>query len=195
MCNHSTFHCYPCIRIPISPILWRVKRDSLNLLFLSIRMAYLSFYSPLLRELGQGSFRLTRSLPVWGSDIFFHGNLHDIWGRKVQHGFGDADVHETLTCIHITADLPGAKREDIHVGFMGDVLSISSRRQRSQYLTDDIYNNMERAFGSISKSIRLPPCVDIAKITAKYVDGVLTIDIPKPKESSLPEKEIVIPIE
>ena len=97
-----------------------MKRDSLNLLFLSIRMAYLSFYSPLLRELGQGSFRLTRSLPVWGSDIFFHGNLHDIWGRKVQHGFGDADVHETLTCIHITADLPGAKREDIHVGFMGD---------------------------------------------------------------------------
>lgn len=82
MCNHSTFHCYPCIRIPISPILWRVKRDSLNLLFLSIRMAYLSFYSPLLRELGQGSFRLTRSLPVWGSDIFFHGNLHDIWGKE-----------------------------------------------------------------------------------------------------------------
>ena len=102
---------------------------------------------------------------------------------------------KTLTCIHITADLPGAKREDIHVGYTGDVLSISSQRQRSQYLTDDIYNNMERAFGSISKSIRLPPCVDISKITAKYADGVLTIDIPKPKESSLPEKEIVIPIE
>ena len=157
-------------------------------------MSYLSFYSPLLRELGQGSVHLARTMPVWGSDVFFHGNLHDFWGRRVDHGFGDADIHETLSTIQITADLPGVKRADIQVHCNGDVLSISGKRQEIQTLTDDVYNSVERAFGSVCKHIRLPHNVDVSKITARYTDGVLSVDIPNPSPSTEPGREVSIPV-
>ncbi|KNB44411.1 heat shock protein HSP20 [Blastocystis sp. subtype 4] len=145
-------------------------------------MSYLSFYSPLLRELGQGSVHLARTMPVWGSDV------------RVDHGFGDADIHETLSTIQITADLPGVKRADIQVHCNGDVLSISGKRQEIQTLTDDVYNSVERAFGSVCKHIRLPHNVDVSKITARYTDGVLSVDIPKPIPSTEPGREVSIPV-
>ena len=157
-------------------------------------MSYLRFYNPLLRELGQGYAHLARSFPIWGSDVFFHGNLRDYWGRRVAHGFGDADVHETSSSIRITADLPGIQRKDLSVHCNGDVLSIYGQRLKTPDLTDDIYCNVERAFGSVCKHIRLPHNVDVAAITAKYTDGVLYVDIPKPETMEKPGREVNVPI-
>lgn len=112
----------------------------------------------------------------------------------MDHGFGDADIHETLSSIQITADLPGVKRDDIKVRCNGDVLSISGQRKEMQTITDDVYNSVERAFGSVCKHIRLPHNVDVSKITARYADGVLSVDIPKPDSSKEPGREVSIPI-
>lgn len=158
-------------------------------------MSYLSFFSPLLRELGQGSAFLKRSYGIWGPDTFFHGSLHDLWGRKTMHGFGDTDVHETNKDIRISADLPGIKKEDIHVRCVGNVLSLEGERKENGELKNDIYGNMERAFGSIYKSVRLPPNIDPLSITAKYQDGVLTVVIPKPKITPEDSRETEIKIE
>lgn len=158
-------------------------------------MSHLSFFSPLLKEIGQGRAFLSRAYAIWGPDTFFHGSLHDLWGRKTFHGFGDTDVHETSKDIRISADLPGIKKEDIHVKCVGNVLSLEGERKDTGELANDIYGNMERGFGSIYKSVRLPPNVDPLSITAKYRDGVLTVVIPKPE--SIPEntKETIIKIE
>ena len=158
-------------------------------------MSYFSLFNPLLRELGQGGAFLHRSLPIWGADTFFHGSLHDLWGRRTFRGFGDTDVHETKEKITITTDLPGVKKEDIHVKCVGDVLTVFGSRDESNRIEDDIYGNMERAFGSISKSVRLPPGVQLSEIAAKYKDGVLAIEIPKPKQSSKMLLEVNIPVE
>lgn len=157
-------------------------------------MSYLSFYSPLLRELGHSYAHLARSFPVWSSDMFFHGNLHDFWGKKVHHGFGAADIQETNSSIHIDADLPGIKKEDLHIHCNGDILSISGKRDQTIREADNVYSNMERVYGSITKQIRLPPNIDISKVTANYTDGVLHIDIPKPTGDQREEKDINIPI-
>ena len=158
-------------------------------------MSYLSFFSPLLKEIGQNHAFLSRSYAVWGPDTFFHGSLHDLWGRKTSHGFGDTDVHETSKNIRISADLPGIKKENIHVKCIGNVLTLEGERKDTGELMNDIYGNMERSFGSIYKSIRLPPGVDHQSITAKYQDGVLTVVIPKPETMPTSTKETIIQID
>ena len=157
-------------------------------------MSYLSYFSPILRELGQRGMFLSRSYRVWGPDTFFHGSLHDLWGRKLVHGFGDTDVHETSSVIKISADLPGIKKEDIQIKCVGNVLTLKGERRDTEELSKDIYGNMERAFGTVYKSIRLPPLVNPQSISAEYQDGVLTITIPKPEQSLEQQKETIIKV-
>ena len=126
--------------------------------------------------------------------MFFNGSLHDFWGKKVYHGFGAADIQETESSISIDADMPGVKREDLHIHCDGEFLSISGKRDQPQYIESDIYANMERAYGSITKHIRLPPNIDTSSVTANYKDGVLHIEIPKPAGKRREEKDVVIPI-
>ena len=158
-------------------------------------MSYLSYFNPLLREIGQGRAFMNRAYDIWCGDTFFHGSLHDLWGRKTTHGFGDTDVHETSKFIRISTDLPGIKKEDIHVKCIGDVLSLEGERKETNELMNDIYGTMERGFGSIYKAVRLPPHINPHAITANYKDGVLTVVIPKPETLPEESKEITIPIE
>ena len=114
-------------------------------------MAYLSYYRPLLRELGQGHAFLWGSRSVWGIEPFFHGTLRDMWGRKMERGFGDTDVHETQSRITITSDMPGVRKEDIRVCCFGDILSVQGKRNPPVKLVDDIFGSMERGYGSMSR--------------------------------------------
>lgn len=157
-------------------------------------MSYLSFYRPLLSELGQGHVFLTRSLSAWLPEVFFQGSLHDHWGRKSLRGFGDTDVHETVSQIIISSDLPGIKRENIKVYFQNDVLSLCGEREEKINMEDDVYGSMERVFGTVSKRIRLPHDTDYKRIKAIYEDGVLRITIPKPYTEKTVAQEIEIPV-
>lgn len=157
-------------------------------------MAYLSYYRPLLRELGQGHVFLWGSRATWGNGHFYHGTLRDLWGRKLNHGFGDTDIHETQSSITITSDMPGVKKEEIKVSCCGDILSVFTERSPPTKLVDDIFGSMERGYGSMSRSIRLPPHTDYSKIDAKYENGVLSISITKPDFDSGGDTEIAIPI-
>lgn len=157
-------------------------------------MAYLSYYRPLLRELGQGHVFLWGSRASWGYGHFYHGVLHDLWGRKLHHGFGDTDIHETQNNITITSDMPGVKKEKIKVSCCSDILSVSTERPPPSKLVDDIFGSMERGYGSISRSIRLPPHTDYSKISATYENGVLSISITKPEVKNGDDTEITIPI-
>ena len=158
-------------------------------------MAYLSYYRPLLRELGQGHAFLWGSRSVWGIEPFFHGTLRDMWGRKMERGFGDTDVHETQSRITITSDMPGVRKEDIRVCCFGDILSVQGKRNPPVKLVDDIFGSMERGYGSMSRNIRLPPHTDYSKIIAKYENGVLSISIMKPDTEKDAATEVPIPIQ
>lgn len=143
-------------------------------------MAYLSYYRPLLRELGQGHVFLWGSRATWGNGHFYHGTLRDLWGRKLNHGFGDTDIHETQSSITITSDMPGVKKEEIRVSCCGDILSVFTERSLLRSWWTTFSGSMERGYGSMSRSIRLPPHTDYSKIDAKYENGVLSISITKP---------------
>ena len=97
------------------------------------------------------------------------------------------DLHEENGNLIVTVDIPGFDKNDIKVSMNGNVLSISAEKK------DDKNGRtiMKQRPRVIDKKMRLPIAVKEGEEkvnTAKYIDGVLTIEIPitkKGKEISL----------
>ena len=97
------------------------------------------------------------------------------------------DLHEENGNLIVTVDIPGFDKNDIKVSMNGNVLSINAEKK-------DNKNGriiMKQRPRVIDKKMRLPIIVKEGEEkvnSAKYVDGVLTIEIPitkKGKEISL----------
>ena len=97
------------------------------------------------------------------------------------------DLHEENDNLIVTVDIPGFDKNDIKVSMNGNVLSINAEKK-------DVANGrtiMKQRPRVIDKKMRLPITVKEGEEkvnSAKYVDGVLTIEIPitkKGKEISL----------
>jgi HSP20 family protein len=65
----------------------------------------------------------------------------------------------------------------------GNTLTISGVRSRDSDGELQGYHRRERRFGQFSRSMQLPPGLDIAKAEARYEAGVLTLRVPKAEET------------
>lgn len=90
------------------------------------------------------------------------------------------DVKEGAEAYVVHADLPGMKKEDIHVQVDGDMVSISAERKQEREVKEgERVLRTERSFGKVSRSFQLGHNLDEAKASAKFVDGVLELTLPK----------------
>jgi HSP20 family protein len=92
------------------------------------------------------------------------------------------DIVEDAEKILITADLPGVVQEQVELQVDKDVLVLKGERKISRAETEH-YRRFERAGGAFERSFRLPPTVDVEKISAGMKDGVLTLTLPKKAEA------------
>lgn len=93
------------------------------------------------------------------------------------------DVKENPDSYAVHAELPGVTKEDIHVHIDGPVVSISAERKDSREQKDgERVLRTERYFGKVSRSFQLGQDIDESKAVAKFVDGVLTLELPKQVE-------------
>lgn len=108
---------------------------------------------------------------------FFSGN--ELGGFKT-------DIKDTGDAFVLEADLPGVKKEDIHIDIDGDYLSISAQRSSSREEKDKEgnYIRCERSYGSFSRSFDISS-VKAEDISAAYDNGVLTLTLPK-REKTVP---------
>lgn len=93
------------------------------------------------------------------------------------------DVYENKDNLVVRAELPGMKREDIEVTIHDDSLSISGERKMEQKPKDTEVYRAERFFGRFLRTVTLPSPVAVDKVKAQYVDGILTITLPKTEEA------------
>jgi HSP20 family protein len=102
-------------------------------------------------------------------------------------GGGDAitppvDMHETADEIVVTTSLPGMKSEDVEITMSGQTLTLKGEFKADDEIKRDQYLYRERRFGSFSRSVQLPVRVQGDRADATFVDGVLTLRIPKAEE-------------
>src|SRR5215831_2062247 len=90
-----------------------------------------------------------------------------------------ADIVETENSIQVKIDLPGHGAKDIQVKLEGDTLTIQSERKQEKEEKGENYLRTERSYGLFNRSFVLPSSVDGSKPEARYVNGVLTVTLPK----------------
>lgn len=101
------------------------------------------------------------------------------------------DVKEADGKYVVNAEIPGVKKDDIHVTVDGKRVSISAEvKQEKEVKEGERVIRSERSYGMASRSFSLADEVDQGKVQAKYADGVLELTLPKKPGSS--RKEISV---
>jgi HSP20 family protein len=90
-----------------------------------------------------------------------------------------ADVYETAESFVVQIEVPGIEEEDIEVHVDGDTVVIRGQRQPVSRTRPDSFHRMERSYGSFSRSFQLPEDVDPDRVTARFKDGLLRVELPK----------------
>jgi HSP20 family protein len=90
------------------------------------------------------------------------------------------DVAEKNGAYVVSAELPGVKKEDIHVSIDGGQVTLEAEIKREKEATkDERVLHSERVYGKVTRSFTLPQEVDESKAEAKFKDGVLELTLPK----------------
>ena len=103
------------------------------------------------------------------------------------------DIYETDEAIFLKAELPGIKKEDVSVEIKDNVLTLRGERVEDKEIKEGSYFRKERCFGTFSRAFNLQHRVQPDKIKAKFKDGILEIEIPKPEEEK--PKQITVNVE
>lgn len=93
------------------------------------------------------------------------------------------DIHETAEEFVVNAELPEVRDADINISVEGNILRISG--ERKFYCEGRSYHQVERMYGTFSRTFLLPSDIDRDNIKAVLNDGILRIVLPK-KFSDLP---------
>ena len=90
------------------------------------------------------------------------------------------DIRDAGDAYVLEADLPGMKKDDIHIDIDGERLSISAERSAVREEKDENggYIRCERSYGSFSRSFDISG-IRAEDISAAYEDGVLKLTLPK----------------
>jgi len=93
------------------------------------------------------------------------------------------DIREGDKEITIKAELPGIKKEDVHIDVNDGVITLSGERKLEKEDKKENYHRIERSYGSFHRSFTLSSTVDVEKIKVKYKDGILEATLPKTEEA------------
>lgn len=101
------------------------------------------------------------------------------------------DVKELDGEYRINAEIPGVKKDDIHISVDGNRVSISAEvKQEKEVKEGERLIRCERSYGMTSRSFNLADEVDQSKVQAKYNNGILELTLPKKPGSA--RKEIPV---
>lgn len=75
--------------------------------------------------------------------------------------------------------LPGYDKDKVEIEVISNFLIIRGERLAPELKEGEKMLHSERSFGKFEESIKLPVKVKSPKVSAKFVDGVLTITMPK----------------
>lgn len=127
-------------------------------------------------------------------DDLFHGFFVrpvDFSNNPAQPPAIKMDVKEDGDHYLIHAELPGVRKEDIHVVVEGNHVSITAEvKQEKEVREGQRVLRSERYFGKVSRSFQLEQDIDDVKAAAKFNDGVLELTLPK--RTSSPSKRLAI---
>jgi HSP20 family protein len=95
------------------------------------------------------------------------------------------NMKETSKEYTLEVAAPGLERKDFNIEVENNMLTISAEKEEKKEQTkeSDGYTRKEYSFNSFSRSFTLPENAKDGDIDAKYENGILTVHVPKAKET------------
>ena len=87
---------------------------------------------------------------------------------------------------------PGYKKDSFNIEIKENNLVISSKNETKKEDKSDRYHRREFYSSSFERAFYLPKEVDVDEIKASYIDGVLSVSVPKKKKEEKKSKLIEI---
>ncbi len=91
----------------------------------------------------------------------------------------NAEVEETPAELVVRLEMPGVGKESFSIRVVGNTLFIRGEKRWLRESEGSTYHLVERAYGTFERTIVLPKNVDSEKSQASYVDGILSVRLPK----------------
>lgn len=119
--------------------------------------------------------------------VFFKNNFNQPGGK----GFVPVNVKETDKSYILEVVAPGFEKADFKVNLDKDILTISVNNEEKKESTDKQIRR-EYSYNSFKRSFTIDDKIDATAIDASYINGVLTLNLPKKEAVQAPATEIVI---
>ncbi len=128
-----------------------------------------------------------------GTDLMnFYNMFDDFWDdnffnmRSLKNDTFKMDVKELDQYYLIEAEMPGVKKEEIHLDYQDGQLLISIKKEENIDEENDHYVHRERRVSSMQRGMMLKN-INPEAIEASLEDGILKINLPKlePKSSKV----------
>lgn len=95
-------------------------------------------------------------------------------------------VYETQTEWVVELELPGLRKEDIHLNIIGDKLHVQTKNEQATEVDDEKanYHYHQYRYMHRERTIQLPYPVDQSTTKAIYENGILIVRGPKPQQKT-----------
>lgn len=127
-----------------------------------------------------------------GNELNWFDDLDNLFTTTTRKGFMLSDLEEDDKEYKLTVDVPGVKKEDIHISFDNKNLVVSVKQDTETKNEKKNYIRRERFISNESRSYYLADA-DGSNIHAKLENGVLHVTVAKLAKQI--EKENIIEIE
>jgi HSP20 family protein len=116
--------------------------------------------------------------------LTMHERLESLFGRANPGWVPPVDLVEAADRYVLTVELPGVERDTLHIESHDNTLTVRGHRP-GESCCPERYQQLERGQGQFARSFRFAAPVQSDAISAEFVDGVLTLVIPKQRATEL----------
>lgn len=114
------------------------------------------------------------------------------WDGELADWAPSCEVSEDDAGYRIRLDLPGLKKEDVHVKMENGVLVIQGERKEEKEEKGVKFHRRELTYGKFVRRFTIPEEIDESRVQATFQDGTLNLVLAKTSKAPSKSKEIPI---
>jgi HSP20 family protein len=119
---------------------------------------------------------------IFGTDTFFDepSLIPSFWENRRQSLVPSVNIRETDKEFVLELAAPGMEKKDFMVDVCDGYLEVKVEKETTEKVEEeDKYTRREYNFNSFYRSFYLPETLNADKIKAEYINGILTVHLPK----------------
>jgi HSP20 family protein len=119
-------------------------------------------------------------------DDLLRTNFLDRWNQDLLTT-PSVNIRETKKEYLVELAVPGMRKEDFNINVENNVMTVSCEKEEEKTDNDeDNWARREYNYSRFSRTFTIPDNANGEKVSAKYVDGVLHLSLPKTGDTAKP---------